>query len=78
MFLAAQALYGYLPELVFQHLHEKTGIPLGRIYGVVKFYARFNLTLRGRHIALEVVEESLAISGGATESHKSHHSKFGY
>jgi len=36
LLLAAQALYGYLPELVLQHLHEKTGIPLSQIYGVIK------------------------------------------
>lgn len=47
---AAQELYGYLPELVLQYLHEKTGVPLSRIWGVVTFYAQFYLTPRGRYI----------------------------
>jgi len=47
---AAQELYGYLPELVLQYIHEKTGEPLSRIYGVITFYSQFYLTPRGRHI----------------------------
>jgi len=46
---ATQELYGYLPELVLQYIHEKTREPLSRIYGVVTFYAQFYLTPRGRH-----------------------------
>jgi NADH:ubiquinone oxidoreductase subunit E len=47
---AAQELYGYLPESALQYIHEKTGLPLSHIYGVVTFYAQFHVTPRGRHI----------------------------
>jgi NADH-quinone oxidoreductase subunit E len=47
---AAQEVYGYLPELVLQYIHEKTVVPFSRIYWVVTFYAQFYLTPRGRHI----------------------------
>ena len=46
---AAQEVYGYLPELTLQYIHEKTGVPLSRIYGVITFYSQFYLTPRGRH-----------------------------
>ena len=46
---AAQEIYGYLPEPVLQYIHEETGEPFSRIYGVVTFYSQFYLTPRGRH-----------------------------
>jgi NADH:ubiquinone oxidoreductase subunit E len=47
---SAQELYGYLPESVLQYIHERTRIPLCRIYGVVTFYSQFCLTPRGKHV----------------------------
>jgi len=47
---AAQEIYGYLPEEVIKYIHEKTKVPLSRIYGVLTFYAQFYQTPRGKHI----------------------------
>ena len=46
----AQSLYGYLPKEVLSRISRQTGIPLSQLYGVVTFYAQFNLEPRGRHI----------------------------
>lgn len=46
----AQAVYGYLPMEVLQHLADRLNISLGKIYGVATFYAQFYLQRRGRHI----------------------------
>ncbi len=46
----AQDVYGYLPKEVLTAISKKTGVPLSRLYGVVTFYAQFNLERRGRHI----------------------------
>jgi NADH-quinone oxidoreductase subunit E len=45
----AQELYGYLPESVLQCIHDRTGIPLCQIYGVVTFYVQFYLKPKGRN-----------------------------
>jgi len=45
----AQEVYGYLPELALKYIHEKTKVPLSKIYGVVTFYVQFYLTPRGRN-----------------------------
>lgn len=46
----AQDLYGYLPKEVLTSIAKKTGIPISQLYGVVTFYAQFNLERRGRHL----------------------------
>ena len=46
----AQAIYGYLPKEVLSCISDQTGVPLSQLYGVVTFYAQFNLEPRGRHI----------------------------
>jgi NADH:ubiquinone oxidoreductase subunit E len=46
----AQDAYGYLPKEVLVAISKKTRIPLSQLYGVVTFYAQFNLEPRGRHI----------------------------
>jgi len=46
----AQDAYGYLPKEVIAAISKKTRIPLSQLYGVVTFYAQFNLERRGRHI----------------------------
>jgi NADH:ubiquinone oxidoreductase subunit E len=46
----AQDAYGYLPKEVLTAISKKTGISLSQLYGVVTFYAQFNLERRGRHI----------------------------
>jgi len=39
----------YLPVNVLEYISKKTGIPPARIYGVVTFYAFFNLKPQGEH-----------------------------
>ena len=46
----AQDIYGYLPKDVLASIAKKTGIPISQLYGVVTFYAQFNLERRGRHL----------------------------
>ena len=46
----AQAEYGYLPKEILATISKKIGVPLSQLYGVVTFYAQFNLEPRGRHI----------------------------
>ena len=46
----AQDIYGYLPKEVLASIAKKTGIPISQLYGVVTFYAQFNLERRGRHL----------------------------
>ena len=45
----AQDIYGYLPIEVQQIISDLTGVPLGRIYGVVTFYSMFNLYPKGQY-----------------------------
>jgi len=46
----AQDAYGYLPKEALVFLSKRTGVALSQLYGVVTFYAQFNLEPRGRHI----------------------------
>ena len=46
----AQDAYGYLPKEVITAISKKTRVPLSQLYGVITFYAQFNLERRGRHI----------------------------
>jgi NADH-quinone oxidoreductase subunit E len=46
----AQAIYGYLPLEVLQHIADSLNISLSKIYGVATFYAQFYLERRGRHV----------------------------
>jgi len=46
----AQAIYGYLPVEVMQHIADRLALSLGKVYGVATFYAQFYLQRRGRHI----------------------------
>jgi NADH:ubiquinone oxidoreductase subunit E len=46
----AQAIYGYLPVEVLQHIADRMGVSLGKVYGVATFYAQFYLQRRGRHV----------------------------
>jgi len=46
----AQDVYGYLPEEVLACISKQTSVPLSQLYGVVTFYAQFNLEPRGRHL----------------------------
>lgn len=79
----AQDAYGYLPKEVLAHISNQTGVALSQLYGVVTFYAQFNLEPRGRHIVhicdgtachvrgapkiVEGVEEALNIKRGGSD-----------
>ena len=41
--------HNFLSEDVLNHVAERTGIPLSRIYNVVTFYSFFNLKPQGKH-----------------------------
>jgi len=42
--------YKYLPEGTLEYIAKKTTVPLSQVYGVVTFYAFFNLKPQGEHI----------------------------
>jgi NADH:ubiquinone oxidoreductase subunit E len=43
----AQEIYGYVPPEVLQHIADRLGVSLGKVYGVATFYAQFYLERRG-------------------------------
>jgi len=45
----AQEIYGYLPVEVQAIISRETGISMSEIYGVVTFYAQFNLNPKGKY-----------------------------
>jgi NADH-quinone oxidoreductase, E subunit len=45
----AQEVYGYLPVEVQQIVADSMDIPLEEVYGVVSFYAQFNLNPKGQY-----------------------------
>lgn len=47
---AAQAFYGYLPDVVFERLERELGISKSQMYGVATFYSQFRLSPVGKHI----------------------------
>jgi len=80
----AQAIYGYLPTEVLQHVSKRLGVPLSQIYGVATFYAQFYLQRRGRNVVrvcdgtachvrgaakiIRALEDELGIKAGETTS----------
>ncbi|MFH1958548.1 MAG: NAD(P)H-dependent oxidoreductase subunit E [bacterium] len=42
--------YKYLPEETLEYIAKKTSVPLSQAYGVITFYAFFNLKPQGEHI----------------------------
>lgn len=42
--------YKYLPEETLEYIAKKSPVPLSQVYGVVTFYAFFNLKPQGEHI----------------------------
>ena len=78
----AQAIYGYLPAEVLQHIAKRLGVPLSQVYGVATFYAQFYLAKRGRNTVrccdgtachvrgaariLSTLENSMGIKAGET------------
>ncbi|MDR3239830.1 MAG: NADH-quinone oxidoreductase subunit NuoE [Clostridiales bacterium] len=48
----AQALYGYLPLSLLEHIARATGVKPAKVYGVASFYAQFRLTPIGKYLIL--------------------------
>ena len=48
----AQEIYGYLPIEVQQMISDEMDVPMSEIYGVVTFYAQFNLQPKGKYLSL--------------------------
>lgn len=46
----AQAIYGYLPKVVFEKISSDTNLYLSEMYGVASFYAQFRLKPVGKHV----------------------------
>ncbi|MBN2777837.1 MAG: NADH-quinone oxidoreductase subunit NuoE [Bacteroidales bacterium] len=79
---SAMAIYGYLPEIVFDTLEKELGISKSQMYGVATFYSQFRLAPVGKHIVkvchgtachvqnatalTEALEEALEIKDGET------------
>ena len=77
-----QAKFGYIPKDVLKEVSGELNIPLTQLYGVVTFYAGFNLKPRGEHVInichgtvchvkgstmlAEAVEQELGIRDGET------------
>lgn len=80
----AQAIYGYLPAEVLQHISKRMRVPLSQVYGVATFYAQFYLQRRGRNVVricdgtachvrgagkiIRALEQELDIKAGETTS----------
>lgn len=45
----AQEIYGYLPEEVQIMIAEGMGVSVSEVYGVITFYAQFNLQPKGKY-----------------------------
>jgi len=45
----AQSIFGYLPENLQEHIAEKIGISIAKVYGVVSFYNYFTTEPRGKY-----------------------------
>ncbi len=61
----AQAVYGYLPSHVLQHISKATRTPLAKIYGVVTFYSQFRLAPVGRNLINVCLGTACHVRGGA-------------
>jgi NADH-quinone oxidoreductase subunit E len=78
----AQAIYGYLPNEVFEQYSKQLGLKLSDMYGVATFYSQFRLKKAGKHIVkvchgtachvqnadaiTDAIKETLNISDGET------------
>ncbi|NLL18245.1 MAG: NADH-quinone oxidoreductase subunit NuoE [Clostridia bacterium] len=63
---AAQDIYGYLPQEVLKSIAAELKLPISQVYGVVTFYAQFNLKPRGRYI-IRVCQGTACYVGGGGE-----------
>lgn len=48
----AQAIYGYLPSDVLNHISLVTGIPAAKVFGVATFYTQFRFKPVGKYLIM--------------------------
>ena len=48
----AQAIYGYLPSDVLNHIASVTGIPAAKVFGVATFYTQFRFKPVGKYLIM--------------------------
>lgn len=48
----AQAIYGYLPADVLNHIADKTGIAAAKVFGVATFYTQFRFKPVGKYLIM--------------------------
>jgi len=56
--------FNYLPEDALTYFSRKSEIPLGRLYGVARFFNAFSLVPRGKHIIRVCLGTACHLKGG--------------
>ena len=60
----AQAIFGYLPQEVLQHIAAEMNLPLSKVSGVVSFYSFFSTQPQGRHTIQVCLGTACYVRGG--------------
>lgn len=60
----AQALYGYLPLAVQEHIAISLDLPLSKISGVISFYALFSTVPKGKYVIKMCLGTACYVRGG--------------
>ncbi len=60
----AQEIFGYLPREVQEYVANALTLPLSKVYGVVKFYAFFTMTPKGRFPVSVCLGTACYVRGG--------------
>jgi len=61
---AVQAELGYVPREAAEHIARRLKVYPSKVYGVLTFYAQFQLTPRGRHILRVCCGTACHVQGG--------------
>jgi NADH-quinone oxidoreductase subunit F len=62
--IAAQSIYGYIPEPVAIEVSQTLGVPLADVYGAIEFYSMLYSTPVGKRIIRVCTDPSCALRGG--------------
>jgi NADH:ubiquinone oxidoreductase subunit E len=60
----AQAIFGFLPEMVLKFISTETNLPMSKINGVVSFYSLFSTQPKGRHTIKVCLGTACYVRGG--------------
>ena len=60
----AQAVYGYLPVSLQEHIARKMKLPLAKVSGVVSFYALFSTEKKGKYVIKICLGTACYVRGG--------------